>query len=339
MVSRAFVLVLVCLAIGRFSIAAEDSLAGSRDLSRPGADDPYGPSRRRNIGEILRTFHPQQETVAAKTIHAVLIVDDRATGVEEAARRDRDAIAGLLDRAFAGSEVQVKRTTLTGEDLTPEKVVRCIAQLQAGPNDTLFVYFTGHGETETTDEVIGEVRTVNGPRKIYRTHHMLKLGNKRLARANLRVAMEKKDARLNVLITDCCRPLARGANPARAPLNPDFKVLDKFDIRIVNKAITAGLFTRQSGFIDVSTGNALSDPKTGGVLTHSFVGACCYQKADFVGQPRTKPPSGVRGLAIAPTRIDRNADGLVDWREFQQLWLHLIVSLSAAEQSALMDVY
>ena len=103
--------------------------------------------------------------------------------------------------------------------------------------------------------------------------------------------MERTGARLKVLLADACRPLPPNANPGRAPLNPEFKPRAELDTRSVNKAVFGQLFALQSGFIDVSTGVALSDPDRGGILTQCFVAACCSPEPD-VHLTAADPPTG-----------------------------------------------
>lgn len=82
---------------------------------------------------------------------------------------------------------------LTGADCTAEKLVTTIEALQVGANDTLFVFYEGHGayngNAPTTDPTQG---------------HFLALPDRILLRSELLECMRTKNPRLQVLLSDCC---------------------------------------------------------------------------------------------------------------------------------------
>jgi hypothetical protein len=314
----------------------DDPLLQAVDLSRPVEQDPYRAPR--TIADVYRTFNAKRETAAIDSLHLVIVADENAVGVGEAARRDRIAIKDLFDRSFANQPNRRQIIEFSDRELTPQSVVRKIASLQLGPKDALVVYFSGHGELETTDEVVSQEMTVRGPRNIFRSHHVLRLGDQRLARANVRTAMGRTGARFNVLFTDCCRPRAPGDSTTKVPLHPNFRARTALDTSKVNEPLFRDLFVFHSGFIDISTGDALSNPAYGGVLTQCFIAACCYHQPTFTFQPRIATP-GRPNRRIIPNRVDRNRDSFVEWREFEQLWSHLISDYSGAEQNALIEIY
>jgi hypothetical protein len=319
-------------------LAAQDNqLFNVQDLSLPVGSDPYFPPRA--TGEVLMTYEAPRVAEPIRAIHVVLATDKDAVGLGDSVRRDHAAMKDLFNRGFAGELQPIFHEFADGE-LTPRNMIRTIANLKLNERDALVVYFAGHGELVTTDEVVSTILNVNGPRQVFRSHHILKIGDEGLARANVHSAMDLTGARLKVLLADACRPLPPNTNPGRAPLNPNFKPLTALDTTRVNQAAFRGLFAFQSAFIDVSTGVALADPARGGVLTQCFVAACCYQQPTFTAQPRTHLPAALKGrpMRIAPTRIDRNGDDFVSWREFLPLWQHLITDYSGAEQSASLDI-
>lgn len=314
------------------------SLLMERDLSRLSSDDPYGPSRSRTFAEKLSTFRPRRvEYEPQSIIHAILLFDDQAIDIQAAVQRDRSAIVGLLSSGVSSNRLKLK--VLSNADLEPAAIIRTVLAVECNSADVLLVYYSGHGLTETTDEVLGEVLNVNGIRKVLRSHHMLSLTKGVLARGNLRLAMESRRARLKVLVTDCCRPPEKNLVRSDATRNPEFKVFRKLDLGHPNKQLIDDIFGRQVGFIDISTGIALSDSKMGGILTHSFVAACCYQYPTFVHQPRLISPTSIQIHRRAQTRLDYNNDGVIDWREFLQLWMFFVSGYSAGEQSVLMDLF
>jgi hypothetical protein len=328
--------ILFSLFVSSASIASggEDRLLTADNYSRPVAEDPY--NRVHTVADGLATLNPKHVAPPAQTIHAVVLVDEAATGIEKAVAEDRDSIKDLLTRSFRAPAFQLDLTVLNVATMTPKQVVNHVAALHVGRDDTLFVYYSGHGETETTDERIGTIPTVSGDLPMFRTHHIFQFGGRQLARANVRAAMDRTGARLKILITDCCRPPAENLHGGRAPLDALFKIRDRYDTSRINEPVVNGLFTSYEGFIDVSTADALSDPKLGGIMTRSFVAACCYNNPTYQMQPRM-----VRGRRreFRPNRVDINGDGIVTWRELFQLWSHFIREAAGNEQFAVMDTY
>jgi Caspase domain len=311
-----------------------DPLLGTADLSRPVGPNPYV---ERTVGQRL-SVNTKLEPEPAESVHILIIADENAAGIGEAVHRDRIAIKELFKRGFANEPNWRQIAEIPERDLTPQKAVRRIASLQLGPRDTLVVYFSGHGELETTNEVVGQIPVVGGARNVFRSVPILRLDDQRLARANVRSAMERTGARLMVLFTDCCRPAPRGVNPVGSPRDPGLQVHPALDTTKVNKKHLQDLFVFQSGFVDISTREALSDPAHGGVLTHCFVAACCYYQQTFTYQVPAYLRPKMRG-PNTPALIDRNHNSFLEWSEVIPLWCHLIREFSGSEQVAVLDIY
>lgn len=78
---------------------------------------------------------------------------------------------------------------ITDDDLTPDELKRFIRSREVGANDTLFVYYCGHGVVKKTDA---------GDR------HYFAMAHGDIERAEVRTAMNDTGARLRVLISDTC---------------------------------------------------------------------------------------------------------------------------------------
>jgi hypothetical protein len=312
------------LLISILVITAGSQLAAS-DLGVPAGQDPYA---LRSIGETIRSFQVKIEPVNAKKVYVLLLLDTDATAIRTAAAKDKATIERIIHDGFKDTR-QVVIRTLAGPELTPSNTLLSIDQLPTTKNDSLFVYYSGHGEQVVTSGLIGTIPNANGRQTVFRTYHVLAFEHGRLARANLRTAMEKNSARLKILITDCCATEA--SKLVRAPLNPEFRTLKTLNTAHVQADCVQGLFLRHSGFTDVSTDAALTDPDAGGFLTQSFLVAACWDKASYVPQPRGRQPFLVHGKAN-PIKLDGNGDGFVDWIEFGGLWNSLIQDYSTTAQ-------
>jgi hypothetical protein len=107
----------------------------------------------------------------------------------------------------------------------PRIVLQALDEIEVAANDTLVVYYTGHGASDDAG-------------------HYLQLAAGKLYRRDLRRAMEAKGARLNVLLTDCCNNRSDGREMfAAAPMaEPPPRTSPAFE----------SLFVEPQGWVDVS---------------------------------------------------------------------------------------
>ncbi len=98
------------------------------------------------------------------------------------------------------------------------------------PNDTFLIYYSGHG---SNDNQIGQTLDIRPGVKV--------------ARSDLRQAMQDSGARLCVLITDCC------ASGSKAPFRADSKTVVRPKSTYWNTSICRSLFFRHTGFVDVTS--------------------------------------------------------------------------------------
>src|SRR5262249_25226817 len=134
-----------------------------------------------------------------KKLHVLLIIDTNAKGIGDSVRVDLGTVQGMLELL---PKNKVATTVLQGGEVTRKRVLDYYARLQAGSDDALFCYCPGHGGTD--------------PAK----GHYLDLNAGPLTRAELREAMDGKQAGLSVLLTDCCSSMAKMRQPdalAEAP--------------------------------------------------------------------------------------------------------------------------
>lgn len=135
----------------------------------------------------------------------------------------------------------------TYDNIKPDTIKTAVKNASVTADDTLFVYYGGHGE-------IGE------------KGHVLKLSGGELARDELIDEMLKKNARLTVLITDSCAEVIKR------------KVQDRIAMTVrdpqANWDVAKQLFFQHSGLVDVNGcapgesawSTALTDTKTGKVI-------------------------------------------------------------------------
>ncbi|HEY1064939.1 MAG TPA: caspase family protein, partial [Pirellulales bacterium] len=142
---------------------------------------------------------------------------------------------------------------LTGKDATPARVLDWLAEAQPGPNDSIFVYFCGHGANDPGEGGVGQV---------------FKLHGELLPRRDVLAAMGVRDGkatrvRAAVLVSDCC---GRYEAVAQAPT----KSAEPRDrVEPVPAAPRLGpdpdlhryLFFRCRGVVDVTSARLASDER------------------------------------------------------------------------------
>ena len=123
------------------------------------------------------------------------------------------------------SDLDFRPLPISMEPGSPAAILREIEQTRVGSDDTILFYFTGHGETDNKG-------------------HYLNLEKGKLYRAEIRKALLKKQARLAVILTDCCNQRSDKFSyfaPA-ADMQPPQTVVPLFQ----------SLFFEPSGLVDIN---------------------------------------------------------------------------------------
>lgn len=145
----------------------------------------------------------------------------------------RGAIAGDALRMYVELHSQVPASQLEYYSLSmeedefssPQAILDLLADVKPGSNDTLLVYYTGHGASDD------------------RGHHLDLAGGK-LYRDDLKRLMESKGARFNALITDCCNLRADGEDFFAPFVMPD-------EPRVISPLFRS-LFFSDAGWLDLN---------------------------------------------------------------------------------------
>jgi hypothetical protein len=156
------------------------------------------------------------QSSATVNIKAVLVICDHYITPEnnliaQSLRVDLGTVNQLLDILEKRKIATVQKTVLQGTKATLANIRSTMNALQAGPNDVIFYYFSGHGLMEKG--------------KTY----MLTADEKNLGRSEIEGIMNSKNARFKMLITDACSNDIDGLTASRS-------------ISKGNQQIDAGLF-------------------------------------------------------------------------------------------------
>jgi hypothetical protein len=135
-----------------------------------------------------------QDSLEAKRLRVLIAVDTHdqmglAWGIDGA--NMREILKGTLKKQNLDSRVTIDM--FTGKEVTPENILAYYQGLNAGPDDAMLFYYSGHGGFHL------------------KRGHFMALHYGHLFRADLIVAMKKNNPRLMVLLTDCCANFSGGA--------------------------------------------------------------------------------------------------------------------------------
>jgi hypothetical protein len=156
---------------------------------------------------------------AEPRVHLVTVYDDEDKSLVESCKNDIDCVVKLLGD-WKNKTVN-RLTTSQGTN----RLITTIHGLNVGNGDVVFFYYAGHGATN------------NGK-------HYLNYGNK-IWRSDLRKALQAKNAKLTVLITDCC------SNASRVkPLSPEEGVAGWDSVILLN---TWKMLFNEHGLLDINS--------------------------------------------------------------------------------------
>lgn len=186
------------------------------------------------------------QTTSAKkqTIHALLIIADADPIIGRAVEVDRQRIEGMLKVASGICDVQIEQLLSSQGRLKSEPVLQWLKNVNPEANDTIFVYYSGHG----------------GMNKNRETFFYLQDGY--FFRSKLVSAMESaKKCRLKMLITDCCSDGPETEVPTGRPP--------------ISKKALQDLFLLHEGFLHITAASegeySWCSPRYGGWFTRAMV--------------------------------------------------------------------
>jgi hypothetical protein len=211
--------------------------------------------------------------VVTPKVHAVFIFDTRGRGIGPMVQMDRWNVLRSFHGGFrdAGQEQLLVWSVLESQDAHPQAVLQAIAALRPSPQDTVLVYYAGHGAIDAS------------------RGHYLNMSSGRLHRSTVQAAMRKHQVRLSVLITESCA-VVEPSREMRTSLKPGGPPTGNW------QTLSKLLFEAQ-GTVDLNTSCpnqvAAAAPDTGAFFTHCLADVLC------------RPPSGDLTWEAAVTQAER----------------------------------
>lgn len=189
------------------------------------------------------------------TLHAFLIiVDDYVEAdnneIAESVKKDYGTVSTFLERLADRNIVNVNKKVLMGKNTSKYKVINLLKNINAGENDILFFYFSGHGGL------------IEGSKNVMFTRE-----GDYIERHEIENIFSAVNARFKIVISDACSNSIDGV-----PVFRRFATHDSYDGRFDN--IYKELFYKYKGLLSVSASSpgeyAWSDDYDGGYFTHNF---------------------------------------------------------------------
>ena len=227
---------------------------------------------------IFATVFGPLPSADAQKVHALLIILGNDRNIRVSVEKNESSIQTLLRQVSENCEVQmtimksetetigkITRMTLSNArttNITEQKqdiikakqVVEWIRGLETKGEDTILIYYSGHGSMDAVGT------------------HILnfdpEVTNDFVSRDGLRKQLEQKQGRLKMLITDTC------SNRVQTP-PPIARVYAKVQSR--ERRYTKNLFLEHSGFLDITAASegqyAWGNDEIGGYFTVSLIGS------------------------------------------------------------------
>lgn len=205
-------------------------------------------------------------SVQSQTFHAVIFADTYDEVIGESCLHDYEGMEVSFATMARASSMQLKSYAYRDYQFTRDNLNRIIEEIQCGPDDVIFFYYSGHG-------VRAEAERSQWPQLCFGHEEegiIYKKEGDFLPMEQLQVDLNKKNARLCVLMADCCnevipglksKPVSRGGATLFTKPENAYKVYQQF-------------FREVKGSVMVTSSSpgeqALGD-EDGGYFTNAFL--------------------------------------------------------------------
>ena len=236
-------------------------------------------------------------TASAQDIHVLIASDDVDPMMGEQYEADKQKIVRLmennvvsmLEKERLGTTISIDELLSSDDELTADNILGWLRRVNPGPDDVVFVYFSGHGgaDIEGAKERFLRVQNVQG-------------GN--LYRKELVKIMEGLNCRLKILITETGSSGPQGTKPRRSTNTRRFVGVSTHT-PLTQTDVLRQLFFEHKGFLNLTATRlghfAIGNINDGGWFTEALIKGML-------------PPD--------LSEVDRNPqDGFVSWEEVFEL--------------------
>ena len=131
----------------------------------------------------------------AQTVHAILVADTKDPMLHAVCKRDIDVMHRQFVQLAAAINYQLSEQVISGEAFSSQRLNKAIRSVSPGPDDILFLYYTGHGYN-------AHQRAGRFPVLLLEKDEMASQQNPGLMA--IHQLLKSKHARLCITMGDCC---------------------------------------------------------------------------------------------------------------------------------------
>ena len=172
-------------------------------------------------------------TAWGQTIHVILTADGADGSIGSTVKLDLDKMKTLFQANVPPANLNL--IVLDAEDLTSDRMLQAVENLNVAANDTIVFYYSGHGAFDTSSEK--------------QFFQLTKQPN--LYRDTLLARMEGKKPRLTVLLSDCCNTAV--ADAGAGTRTAGISAAPRSSIATSFSPLFASLFLDCKGTVDMTS--------------------------------------------------------------------------------------
>ncbi len=222
----------------------------------------------------------------AQRVHLLAVGDTADRTIGKSVEHDLDNIVVAFFILLREGQLDFQR--LEGGEVSAEKILTAIEKISVKPDETIVLYWAGHGAFDSQGQYL----------------QMPRGGN--LYRSTLLGAMKRKHARLMVLLTDCCNEYwdSTAGKPPVAPSSPD--------PHRKTSPLSEELLLKQQGTVDINAaaqGEIALGTKEGGLFSLALA---------YMMPGRKLADNEAPGLENAFGVLWRNSEKRISWQTLLQ---------------------
>jgi hypothetical protein len=191
----------------------------------------------------------------AKNLY-VFVGTDTLSNVKSSCQEDGKRVIKALNEIGNRLEMDVKLTSVTGKNLTPENLEKWLKEIKPTTNDVIYFHFSGHGNRSKN-------KSTRWPSMFFTST------KKHVSLRRVIDVLKSKKARLSLILCDCCNntPVGRKLASKKRSKIPTFTFTE-------HSQNVDALFRKTKGLIVASAstpGSLAWNTSEGGIFTTAFL--------------------------------------------------------------------
>lgn len=148
------------------------------------------------------------------TMHLFFVADSKDRSIGPSTQKDMNDVTTTFEKIARELEIESKVYTNYGDQFSKSHMFQTIDNIQCGENDVLLFFYSGHGYNETSQSSTFPTMSLDGPD---------------FSLEDIYAELEKKGARLTLVLGDLCNSIPQTKSPIASAGNIPFKSGYLFD--------------------------------------------------------------------------------------------------------------